>query len=94
MIMNGLKQPKEHDAHDERVRSALHLQDHFGFEPFAVRPGDHAARAVGRDQGVGVDFRVTVIEALVSEGLARHVAAEWTNTPDKLDAQADRLNLS
>lgn len=52
----------------------------------------HEAESVR--EAVGVDFRVTVIEALVSEGLARHVAAEWTNTPDKLDAQADRLNLS
>jgi hypothetical protein len=39
------------------------------------------------------DLRLEVIELLVQEGKARHVAADLTNTRQKLHAHARRLGL-
>lgn len=40
-----------------------------------------------------VEYREEVIEALMAEGKSRHVAADMTNTPAKLQAQAKRLGV-
>ena len=46
-----------------------------------------------RKASASVGLREQVIEALVAKGIARHVAAERTNTRDKLEDQADALGL-
>ena len=40
-----------------------------------------------------LSLRLRVIDALVAQGIARPVAAERTNTPAKLDDQADALGM-
>lgn len=62
--------------------------------PVAGMAAAKAARNEYKAERAKVDLRESVIERLVATGIARHVAAEMTNTPAKFLAQAERLELA
>lgn len=62
--------------------------------PMADMAAAKAARNEYKADAAEVGLREEVIAELVAAGVARHVAAEMTNTPAKLLAQAERLELA
>jgi len=56
-------------------------------------PAAKVARQEFKEQQADVSLREEVIEELVASGIARHVAANMTDTPAKLMAKAKELDF-
>lgn len=80
----------------DRLFRAVHLAL-FGSAPRSARrrPASPSVTPPLRDHAAAADvaLREETIEALVAEGVPRPVAAERTNSPAKLRAEALRLEI-
>ena len=97
-IYGAIRRLVKHDAlvrqHLRRLDTDPDYKERFEAETAKRLESEKAALKAERASEDGdYEFRVEVIDAMVAAGIARHVAAELTNTEVKLLAQAKKYNV-